>query len=76
MNPFDEPSPLPFEAPAFDRIHDADYEPAIEEGMRAQLAEIDAIAGQADAPTFDNTIVAHGAQRRRCSAARRACSSR
>ncbi len=58
MNPFKTPSPLPFEAPAFDRITDADYEPAIEEGMRAQLAEIDAITGQAGAATFDDTIVA------------------
>jgi len=58
VNPFTTPSPLPLQAPAFDRIRDADYEPAIEEGMRAQLAEIDAITGQSDAPTFENTIVA------------------
>ena len=49
---------LQYQAPPFDKIRDTDYEPAIEEGMRAQLAEIDAIASRADAPTFDNTIVA------------------
>jgi peptidyl-dipeptidase Dcp len=58
MNPFLEASPLLYEAPPFDRIHDADYEPALEEGMTQHLAEIAKIAGQADAPTFDNTIVA------------------
>ncbi len=58
MNPFASPSLLPYQAPAFDRLHDADYEPAIEEGMRTQLAEIEAIASQSDPPTFDNTIEA------------------
>src|SRR5690348_6049049 len=57
-NPFSQPSSLPFGAPRFDRIHDADYAPAIEEGMREQLAEVDAIADQTSAPTFENTIVA------------------
>jgi peptidyl-dipeptidase Dcp len=58
VNPFASPSPLPYQAPAFDRLRDADFQPAIEEGMRAQLAEIDAIASLPDAPTFENTIVA------------------
>jgi peptidyl-dipeptidase Dcp len=57
-NPFLQPSPLPFQAPRFDRIHDADYQAALETGMRAQLAEIDSIVGQGATPTFDNTIVA------------------
>jgi peptidyl-dipeptidase Dcp len=57
-NPLLTPSPLPFQAPPFDRIEDGDYEPAFEAGMRQQLAEIDAIATQTAAPTFDNTIVA------------------
>src|SRR3954463_8609804 len=30
-NPFAQPSSLPYHAPAFDRIRDADYQPAIEE---------------------------------------------
>jgi peptidyl-dipeptidase Dcp len=57
-NPFFEKSPLLYEAPPFDRIHDSDYEPAFEEGMKRQLAEIAAITSSADPPTFDNTIVA------------------
>src|SRR5262249_2196502 len=36
----------------------SDYQPAIEEGMKQGLAEIEAIAGNPDPPTFDNTIVA------------------
>ena len=28
-NPFFAPSTLPFQAPPFDKIHDADYQPAI-----------------------------------------------
>jgi peptidyl-dipeptidase Dcp len=58
MNPFATASTLLYQAPPFDKIKDADYEPAIEDGMKAQLAEVDAIANQSAAPTFDNTIVA------------------
>ena len=43
-SPFAQPSPLPFEFPQFDRIHDADYAPAYEAGMREQLKEVAAIA--------------------------------
>jgi peptidyl-dipeptidase Dcp len=57
-NPFYRESTLPYHAPPFDRIHDADYKPALEEGMRRQLSEIDSIANQSAAPTFENTIVA------------------
>jgi peptidyl-dipeptidase Dcp len=57
-NPFFAASTLPYQAPPFDRIKDSDFQPAIEEGMRRQIAEVDRIAGQSDAPTFDNTIVA------------------
>jgi peptidyl-dipeptidase Dcp len=57
-NPFAVPSPLFDQAPPFDRIHDADYQPALEEGMRRQLAEVAAVAGDTAVPTFDNTIVA------------------
>jgi peptidyl-dipeptidase Dcp len=56
--PFSDPSPLLYQAPPFDRIHDTDYEPAFEEGMARHLAEVAAIAGRAEPPTFDNTIVA------------------
>ncbi|MGA7713298.1 MAG: peptidyl-dipeptidase Dcp, partial [Rhizomicrobium sp.] len=57
-NPFFEQSPLPLQAPQFDRIKDSDYQPAIDEGMKRELAEMEAIANDPAAPTFDNTIVA------------------
>lgn len=57
-NPFFEKSSLPFEAPPFDRIKDSDFQPAIEEGMTRELAEIQTIANNPDAPTFANTIEA------------------
>src|SRR6478672_4338776 len=57
-NPFSAASTLQYQAPPFDRIKDSDYEPAIEAGMKQQIAEIDAIANQSATPTFDNTIVA------------------
>jgi peptidyl-dipeptidase Dcp len=44
--------------PAFDRMDLAALQPSLETGMAKQLAEIDAIAGQSDPPTFENTIVA------------------
>lgn len=44
--------------PAFDRIQVAHFKPALEAGMAAQLAEIDAITGDPAAPDFANTIVA------------------
>ena len=57
-NVFAAPSPLAFHAPAFDKIRLEHYQPAFMVGMKQQLAEMEAIAAQTDAPTFDNTIVA------------------
>jgi peptidyl-dipeptidase Dcp len=57
-NPFYAPSPLPFQAPPFDKIKDEDFQPAIEAGIAQEQAEIEAIANNPDAPTFENTIVA------------------
>ncbi len=57
-NPFFDPSPLPYGAPQFDLIQNEHYAPAIERGMEINRGEIDAIANNPDAPTFDNTIVA------------------
>jgi len=56
--PFAQPSPLPLHAPQFDKYKDADYQPALEEGMRQQIAEMEAIANNPAPATFDNTIVA------------------
>ena len=44
--------------PAFDRMDLADLEPAVDAGIAAHLAEIEAIAQNPAPPTFDNTIVA------------------
>ena len=57
-NPFYEPSTLPFEAPDFDAISNADYRPAMEAGMEQQMEEVQAIADNPEPPTFENTIVA------------------
>ncbi|HET6568528.1 MAG TPA: M3 family metallopeptidase, partial [Rhodothermales bacterium] len=57
-NPLLRPSTLPFQAPPFDQIRNADYQPALEEGMKQHLAEIEEITSQSAAPTFQNTIVA------------------
>ena len=57
-SPFYKPSTLPFGAPPFDKIKDADYEPALNAGMAEQMREVRAIADSPDAPTFQNTMVA------------------
>ncbi len=57
-NPFAAESPLFLNYPPFDSIEDAHYLPAFEAGMQEQLAEIDAVANQAAAPSIDNTLVA------------------
>jgi peptidyl-dipeptidase Dcp len=57
-NPFAKQSTLPFQYPAFDKIKNSDYKPAFEAGMAEQVKEVEAIANNKDAPTFDNTIVA------------------
>ncbi len=56
-NPFYAPSTLPFHAPAFDKIKNTDFKPAMEEGIRQQMAEIQKIANNPAAPTFQNTLV-------------------
>jgi peptidyl-dipeptidase Dcp len=58
QNPLSRPSTLLYQAPPFDQIKDTDYQPAIEEGMKVQLREIDAIANDPAPPTFANTIEA------------------
>lgn len=42
----------------FSKIHNSDYEPAIDAGIEKARAEIDAIAHNPEAPTFENTIAA------------------
>jgi len=49
----------PFEGvPAFDQVSLSGLVPAMEEAMAKELAEVDLIANNNDAPTFENTIVA------------------
>ena len=57
-NPFMHASTLPFQAPDFNKIKDSDFEPAFNEGIKRQLAEIDKIANNTEEPTFENTLVA------------------
>ncbi len=57
-NPFYSQSTLPYQAPAFNKIKDADFGPALEEGIRLHLQEIDKIANNPAPPTFENTLVA------------------
>jgi len=57
-NPFFEDWTTPFGAPPFDRFRPAHFAPAFDRGMRGQVAEIDAITGSAEAPSFANTIEA------------------
>lgn len=57
-NPFYTESSLFMHYPAFDKINNSDYVPAFELGMKQQLAEVEAIANNPQAPTFENTFVA------------------
>jgi len=56
-NPFYAPSSLPFHAPAFDKIKNEDFQPALEAGMAQQKTEVQAIADNPEAPTFENTFI-------------------
>jgi peptidyl-dipeptidase Dcp len=56
-NPFFAESPLYMYYPQFDKIENSHFVPAFERGMEEQLAEIEAIANQAEAPTLDNTMI-------------------
>ena len=57
-NPLLAESTLPYHLPPFDRIQDADFEPAFEKGMAEHLSEVKAIATRPAPATFENTIVA------------------
>jgi peptidyl-dipeptidase Dcp len=55
---FRHPSPLPYELPALDTITAQDLVDGVREGIAAHEAEIEAIAGDTSAATFENTFVA------------------
>ncbi|MCA5923569.1 M3 family metallopeptidase [Curtobacterium oceanosedimentum] len=56
--PFDVPSTLPYALPPFGDVRLEHYRPAFDAGMAEQRAEVEAIATDPDAPTFENTLVA------------------
>lgn len=55
-NPFLRDWNTQFELPPFEAISDADFAPAFDALIKEARADIVAIADNADAPTFDNTI--------------------
>jgi len=57
-NPFEGPSPLYLNYPQFDQIENDHYAPAFERGMAEHLLEVEAIANNSAAPSFENTVVA------------------
>ena len=57
-NPFSHPSTLPYRLPPFDRVQNADYRPAFEQGMREQRTEVQQIASDPAEADFQNTLVA------------------
>lgn len=57
-NPLMTRSSLPYQAPMFDKIKTHHFKPAIEQGMKEQLNELNKIINNSEAPTFENTVVA------------------
>ena len=57
-NPFASRSELPFELPPFAEITEDDFAPAFDAGIAEHRAEVDAVIGNPDPATFENTIVA------------------
>ncbi|HUH52378.1 MAG TPA: M3 family metallopeptidase [Flavobacterium sp.] len=48
----------PYGVPPFDLIKNEHFEPAMLEGIKQHQAEIEAIADNSEAPTFENTVLA------------------
>jgi peptidyl-dipeptidase Dcp len=57
-NPLLSPSQLDYRLPPFALIADAHYEPAFDAAFAEHLAEIEAITGDPEPATFENTLVA------------------
>jgi peptidyl-dipeptidase Dcp len=57
-NPFFSAYTTLFNVPPFEQIKAEHYMPALEQAMDEHKKEVDAIINNADAPTFENTIVA------------------
>jgi peptidyl-dipeptidase Dcp len=57
-NPFAQVSDLYMHIPEFDKIKNHHFEPAFEVGMRQHLDDVQAIIDNAQAPNFENTVLA------------------
>ncbi len=57
-NPFFKPYGTPFNVPPFSLIKTEHFLPAIEEGIKRERAEVEAIVNNPAPPTFENTIAA------------------
>ena len=57
-NPFFAEFDTPFGVPAFDKIENKHFLPAIEKGIKEQSAEVEAIINNPESPDFENTIAA------------------
>ena len=60
-NPFFSACDTPYGIPDFSKVKEKHYLPAVQEGIRQQQAEIDAIVECQDAPTFANVVEAYEA---------------
>ncbi len=58
VNPLMQESTLPYHVPPFDQIKVEHFMPAFEQGMAEHKKEVEAIANNPEAPTFENTIEA------------------
>ena len=56
-NPFFSDYGTPFETPAFDKIEEEHFLPAIKKGIEVHKQEIDAIVNNSAEPTFGNVII-------------------
>ncbi len=57
-NPFFKPYGTPFNVPPFSLIKTEHFLPALEEGIKREKAEVEAIVNNPAPPTFENTIAA------------------
>lgn len=57
-NPLLQDWKTPHQTPPFSKIKNKHFEPAVKEGIKQAEANIKAITNNAEAPTFENTIVA------------------
>ena len=56
-NYFFAASELPYGTTDFSKVKTSDFKPALIEGMRQQMEEIEKITSSTEAPTFENTLV-------------------